>query len=205
MSEAALAQDEKTEAIVNAACETFLAKGFDGASMDQIALTAGVSKRTVYNRFRSKEELFSAAITLVCKNLLPVNVAEIETSSDPEEFLRMVGRQFLKGVLRPEALALRRIAAYEAGRGTPAIGRAYLDHGPVSMVHQCAPILKRLAARGVYRVDNPEDAIWQLGSLLSEPLYTQVILGDMPADLDAAIDHQVERGVKAFAKIYAPD
>lgn len=201
MSEAALAPDEKLEAIVNAACETFLARGYDGTSMDQIALAAGVSKRTVYNRFRSKEELFAAAITLVCKNLLPVNVEEIEKTSAPEEFVRVVGRQFLRGILRPEALALRRIACYEAGR-TPEIGRTYLEHGPVSMVKRCAPILKRLADRGVYDVADPADAIWRLGALLSEPLYTRVLMGDAPADLDAAIDAQVERGVAAFSKIY---
>jgi len=195
--------DEKTEAIVNAACETFLARGFDGASMDQIALTAGVSKRTVYNRFRSKEELFGAAITETCKNFLPVNVDAVEHSLPPDELVRALGLQFVHGLLKPEALSLRRIATFEAARN-PAIGQLYLEHGSEWMAHKCAPILARLAARGAYKIDDPEEAIWQLGTLITEPLYTRVLMGDVPADLDAAIDAQVDRGISAFKKIYAP-
>ena len=207
MPEAATAEaalDEKTEAIIEAARATFLTRGFDAASMDHIALTAGVSKRTVYNRFRSKEELFGAAITESCKTFLPVNVDDIEASLPPEALIRALGRQFLQGVLQPEALSLRRIASFEAGRN-PEIGKTYLAHGAVWMVKKCAPILERLAARGAYKIDNPEEAIWQLGALITEPLYTRVLLGEKPEDMDAAIDRQIELGVKAFAKLYSAD
>jgi TetR/AcrR family transcriptional regulator of autoinduction and epiphytic fitness len=51
--------DRKREAIVQAAIVEFRACGFDITSMDKIAATAGVSKRTVYNHFPSKEELFA--------------------------------------------------------------------------------------------------------------------------------------------------
>lgn len=193
--------NEKTEAIVAAARKTFLAHGFDAASMDQIALAASVSKRTVYNRFRSKEELFGAAITKTCQNLLPVDMADIEASLPPDELVRALGRRVLTGLLEPEALSLRRIAAFEAER-TPAIGKAYLEHGPGWMAQNCAPVLARLAAKGAYEIENIETAIWQLGALISEPLYAKALLGEMPDDLSAAIDAQVNRGVDAFKKIY---
>ena len=51
--------DLKREAIIQAAITEFRASGFDITSMDKIAATAGVSKRTVYNHFPSKEELFT--------------------------------------------------------------------------------------------------------------------------------------------------
>ena len=51
--------DRKREAIVAAAIAEFRANGFEVTSMDKIAATAGVSKRTVYNHFPSKEELFA--------------------------------------------------------------------------------------------------------------------------------------------------
>ncbi|WP_409303378.1 TetR/AcrR family transcriptional regulator, partial [Pseudomonas sp. KCJK8993] len=51
--------DLKRNAIVQAAISEFRACGFDITSMDKIAATAGVSKRTVYNHFPSKEELFA--------------------------------------------------------------------------------------------------------------------------------------------------
>lgn len=52
--------DIKREAIFHAALLEFKDKGFAGASMDAIALRAQVSKRTVYNHFASKDELFDA-------------------------------------------------------------------------------------------------------------------------------------------------
>ena len=51
--------DRKRQAIVAAAVAEFRANGFDATSMDKIAATAGVSKRTVYNHFPSKDALFA--------------------------------------------------------------------------------------------------------------------------------------------------
>jgi len=137
------ARDPKEAAIIEAARVTFLAHGYDGASMDEIALTAGVSKRTVYNRFRSKEELFAAAIEETCRRILPVDMAAIEASRTTEQFVNEMAHVFIQGILQPDALALRRIAAFEAGRN-PALGRSYLEHGPAYMA---ATLRRRLRAR----------------------------------------------------------
>ncbi|KQW00548.1 TetR/AcrR family transcriptional regulator [Rhizobacter sp. Root1221] len=51
--------DRKREAIVQAAIDEFRQHGFAGTSMDRLAAVAGVSKRTVYNHFPSKDELFA--------------------------------------------------------------------------------------------------------------------------------------------------
>ena len=53
---------QKRETIISAAIQIFIEEGFDNASMDRIAERANASKRTVYNHFPSKEELFHAAI-----------------------------------------------------------------------------------------------------------------------------------------------
>src|SRR5471032_2743486 len=54
--------DRKRAAVIAAAIDEFLAAGFDATSMDRIAARAGVSKRTVYNHFPSKEVLFAAIL-----------------------------------------------------------------------------------------------------------------------------------------------
>jgi TetR/AcrR family transcriptional regulator, regulator of autoinduction and epiphytic fitness len=54
--------DRKRAAIIAAAIDAFLEAGFDATSMDRIAALAGVSKRTVYNHFDSKEALFAAIL-----------------------------------------------------------------------------------------------------------------------------------------------
>ena len=54
--------DRKRDAIVQAAIAEFREHGFSGTSMDRVAAAADVSKRTVYNHFPSKEELFEAIL-----------------------------------------------------------------------------------------------------------------------------------------------
>ena len=49
----------KRAAVIEAATEEFLTYGYFGTSMDRIAEAANVSKRTVYDHFPSKEDLFS--------------------------------------------------------------------------------------------------------------------------------------------------
>lgn len=195
--------DKKTAAIINAAHETFLAFGFDAASMDRIADTAGVSKRTVYSRFRSKEELFAATITESCRRILPVNFEDIDIGLPPKDLIQRLARQVVDGIFEPDALAIRRIAAFEAQR-RPSLGKAYLEHGPQFMVNAFAPLLQRLADRGAVSVDDPHKAVWRLGVLITEPLHMRLMLGDYPDDLNKAIDDQISEGINAFMTLHAP-
>lgn len=56
-------KSKKRAAILEGAIEVFIEMGYELASMDRIADTAGVSKRTVYNHFGSKENLFEAILS----------------------------------------------------------------------------------------------------------------------------------------------
>ena len=55
----------KHRAIVEAATEVFLANGYSRTSMDDIARQAGVSKQTVYQHFKSKEQLLTHVVTSI--------------------------------------------------------------------------------------------------------------------------------------------
>ena len=55
-------KSKKRGAIMGAAERVFISAGYEQASMDTISEEAGVSKRTVYNHFGSKEKLFEAMI-----------------------------------------------------------------------------------------------------------------------------------------------
>jgi len=60
-----------------------------------------------------------------------------------------------------------------------------------------------MAAKGILTVSDPKAALWQLGALITEPLYTKTLMGAAPEDLNAAIDAQVNSGLDAFWKLYA--
>ncbi|MGA3796722.1 HTH-type transcriptional regulator RutR [Pseudomonas fluorescens] len=88
--------DRKRQAIIQAAINEFRDNGFEITSMDKIAATAGVSKRTVYNHFPSKEELFAEIL-----NQLWIRVTEEqETAYRPDLPLRDQLRVLLKAKLQ---------------------------------------------------------------------------------------------------------
>ena len=88
--------DRKREAIIQAAIAEFRANGFEITSMDKIAATAGVSKRTVYNHFPSKEELFAEILNQLWTRL----TAEKETPYQADLPLRDQLRPLLMAKLR---------------------------------------------------------------------------------------------------------
>ena len=47
--------EQKRRTILQSAEELFLTRGFDGTSMDEVAVHAGVSKQTVYNQFANTQ------------------------------------------------------------------------------------------------------------------------------------------------------
>ncbi len=55
-------KSKKRATILDGAIDVFINMGYELASMDKIAETAGVSKRTVYNHFGSKEHLFQVIV-----------------------------------------------------------------------------------------------------------------------------------------------
>lgn len=87
--------DRKREAIVQAAISEFRSNGFDITSMDKIAATAGVSKRTVYNHFASKEELFAEILHRLWTNIC----AQEDSVYSPGQPLREQLRQLLRDKL----------------------------------------------------------------------------------------------------------
>ena len=71
------------------------------------------------------------------------------------------------------------------------------------MVAAFEPMLQRLIDRGVFAIDDTRAAIWLLGSLITEPLHTQLLMGVLPSDLNNKVQHQVDNGVAVFMKLYA--
>jgi TetR/AcrR family transcriptional regulator of autoinduction and epiphytic fitness len=102
--------DRKREAIIQAAIAEFRANGFEVTSMDKIAATAGVSKRTVYNHFPSKEELFAEILNQLWTRIS----AEQSVVYNREQPLREQLRQMLQAKVQLMAdenfLTLARVA-----------------------------------------------------------------------------------------------
>ncbi len=100
----------KRDTILGGASEVFRTEGFDSASMDRIAEVAGVSKRTIYNHFGSKDALFAAVVQQLIDQIHELK----QVLWDPDKSLKSQLRAFAKAksaaVDDPNWLALIRVA-----------------------------------------------------------------------------------------------
>jgi TetR/AcrR family transcriptional regulator, regulator of autoinduction and epiphytic fitness len=112
------------EAIVGAAQRLFLEHGFGDVSMDDLAEAAGVARRTLYNQFGSKEEIFREMLLRVSGELENAFPPGIETQGDVEQVLRLIARAILDLHARPGYLGFLRMVAADS-RQFPWIAEAF--------------------------------------------------------------------------------
>jgi len=195
----------KRRAILEAARTAFLRSGYRGASMDEIAALAKVSKQTVYKHFADKERLFTEIVTSTVNEVAdPVHdeVIHLEDSGDIEADLRDLARRTLAGVMQPRVLQLRRLVIGEAGR-FPDLGRTFFEQGPGRTISALAAVFERLAVRGALRVDDPLLAAQHFNWLImSIPLNRAMLLGDDRSLAAADLDRYAVAGVRVFLAAY---
>ncbi|ADL52550.1 TetR/AcrR family transcriptional regulator [Clostridium cellulovorans] len=76
--------------ILEAAIKTFSIKGFEGATMDEVALEGKVAKGTLYYHFKSKEELFNYMIMQEMKSFKEGIDQELAAAEDTISKIRML-------------------------------------------------------------------------------------------------------------------
>src|SRR6266536_2520317 len=82
---------KKPRAILDAATEVFLQKGYLATNMDEIAALAAVSKQTVYKNFPSKETLFIEIVSSVtnrASDRVHTEMPNLAEGEDIAEYLR---------------------------------------------------------------------------------------------------------------------
>jgi AcrR family transcriptional regulator len=187
---------------MDAATTVFLRNGYVGASMDEVAALAAVSKQTVYKHFADKESLFSEIVTGTVDEAgdrVHAEVLQLADSGDIAADLRDLARRQLALVMQPRVLQLRRLVIGEAGR-FPALGRTFYERGPGRTLQALAEAFERLVQEGILTVDDPQLAAEHFNWLvLSIPLNRAMLLGD---DEQPDLDRYADEGVRVFLAAY---
>jgi AcrR family transcriptional regulator len=103
------------DAILLTAIQTFPELGFEKTSMDEIAVRAMTTKRTVYAHFGSKEELFRAALARAVQMFL-AELPRLRDAGDPASELERFAIRFSELCTWRGAVRLQRVAISEAER-----------------------------------------------------------------------------------------
>lgn len=94
-------------ALVHAAVRIFLRDGY-GASMNSIAVAAGVTRRTLYNHYAHKEQLFKVVVEHFIRESL-LRLSHVEDLGDVRQTLQTYLRRYLDAVLDPDNIAFYRL------------------------------------------------------------------------------------------------
>lgn len=157
---------DSRSAIIDAAERLFLEQGFGSVSMDQLAEAAGVARRTLYNQFSSKEEIFREMLLRVSAQLERAFPPGVETAGDAEHVLRLIARIILQLHKNPAYVGFLRMVVADS-RQFPWIAAefaAVMD----PLTERLARYLAHLTAVGALECRNPLLAAHQFMGLLNE-------------------------------------
>ena len=190
---------------MTAARTVFLRKGYGGASMDEVAALAAVSKQTVYKHFADKKRLFTAIITgdiEATETLTHDLVAALPDSEDVEKDLRRFARQHIAEVTQPHLIQLRRLIIAEAER-FPELAETWYASGPERAHATLADRFQALARRGLLKLDDPLLAAQHFNWLiLSIPLNNAMFHAGDTEFTAKELERYADEGVRVFLAAY---
>ncbi len=193
--------ERKNHAILEAASDLFLEKGFDGTSMDGVARRAGVSKQTVYSHFSSKEQLFSEAVNAAIAAYYPDKALAAVEAHTLEADLRAVCHMLAALLMDTRAIAMFRLLVAAGAKGST-LGEIFWRSGPEELHGQLTDFLDGWVHRGELCIDNTQKAGRQLIALVKEPAHFRISIGIQEPLSAREIEECVEDAVTSFLKLY---
>jgi TetR/AcrR family transcriptional regulator, mexJK operon transcriptional repressor len=192
-------------AILAAATTLFLRDGYVATTMDDIAETAGVSKRTVYNNFADKDALFREVVmaaTGIAETFAADATAELADPDDLAAALFAVARRLAEGATDPRVVQLRRLLIGEAHR-FPDLAAEYYRLAPGRVMATLATALATLADRGRLQLADPQRAAEQFAFLVLGPALDRAMFEGRGTRRDtSALARAADDGVRAFLAAY---
>jgi AcrR family transcriptional regulator len=192
--------EDRRDAILRAAIEMFREVGYERATMSAISERAPVSKPTLYGYFKSKDELFAAAMIAALEEQ-GEDLALIEqldlAEPDIGLVLRRFGEAYFTLVTSSDAIAIMRVAIAEGANSK--LGSLLYERGAEHAWGQITEYLVELQARGILREQQPRIIAAHLKSLLEGGVLEPLLYGAKPwFDRTEAIEAAVDTFLRAY-------
>lgn len=189
----------KCAQVLEGARKVFMDRGYEGASVDEIARAAGTSKATLYSYFPDKRQLFEAVMQTQCSR-----TGEVMRGGDADEpvevVLRRMAASFATFLFSPGAQEMFRVCIAEAGR-FPELGAAFHASGPARAHARLIAFFEAANARGELAIDDPATAADQFSALCKAGLFLRALLGSTPPG-EEEIARVADEAVRTFLARY---
>ena len=187
----------KFDQVLDGARTVFMKDGFEGASVDDIAKTAGVSKATLYSYFPDKRLLFAEVAKCECHRQADNALEMITIDSTPPEVLYDAGRRMIEFFTSEFGLSMYRICAAEAGR-FPELGKRFYDSGPKLVRERLAEYFREAVDRGQLDITDFDLAADQFAELCKASFFPRLLCGLKTTFTHKEIDRVLNGAVDMF-------
>lgn len=191
----------KYDQVLDGARAVFLVAGFEGASVDDIARAAGVSKATLYSYFPDKRLMFTAMAERECSRQAAAALQVIDMSAPPGKVLRQAAERLIEILLSDFAQRIFRVCVAEADR-FPELGRSFYDSGPALGRARIMDYLVQACARRELVIDDMELAADQFTELCKADLWTRAVFGIQSHFSAAEVARVADGAVSTFLARY---
>lgn len=198
---AEIKKGRKFEQVLHGAREVFLRDGFEGASVDDIAKVAGVSKATLYSYFPDKRLLFSEVAKAECNRQADGATAEIDMDAPVEVNLAAAARHLVGFFLSDFGSQVFRICVSEAHR-FPDLGKRFYASGPALVRERMIPVLEYYADKGELEIEDFELAVNQFAELCKSDLFVRKLCGLQSEFTQDNVDRIIDGAVDMFVARY---
>ena len=195
--------ERKLEQMIDGARTVIVARGFEGASVDDIAREAGISKATMYRYFPDKVALFQAVMSRECARQVGAAVEVLDCGAPVEAVLVDFATRHLGFVLSDFAIDAFRTAVAELAR-FPALASDFHERRIAKTRQALTPLLTATAERGELAIEDVDLAAARFLALCKTDLFFTRLFGVRGPFTDEEIAAHARGAVDAFLKIYRP-
>lgn len=183
-----------------AAREMLLQEGV-AASLERIAARAGVARATVFNQFRSKDELIAVVVAETLQGLLQ-GMARVSPALPIRDALLCYARNYVRMAMHPDGVGLSRLALSGSDQAR-AIAEVAYRTGYSLTVPVLASYLRAQIEQGGLSECNPNWAAERFFASVIGHSRHRVLLG-MPSDSATRIDAFLRESVAFFLRAMSP-
>jgi TetR/AcrR family transcriptional repressor of mexJK operon len=187
----------KQRQILDGARQIFLLNGYAGASMDEIAVQASVSKGTLYNHFDSKDDLFRSLIDTEAGCITRELSSLDPEDPNPASALRRIGVAILDVMEGPATVATLRLVIGALGR-IPRLGEEFLTQSLGPMAKRIAEYLDTHVAAGDIQIQDTHCAAMQFARWCLAHAMERVLVLDQPLQSEVDCSAWVEKVLLAL-------
>lgn len=192
---------QRREQLLVEATRVFLSYGYGLTSIDVLAQEAHVAKRTIYQHFGGKAELFGAVIRRLSDRIFEPFPDLTTDARDPEQVLTAFAQKLLMQVTSPEVIGVHRVVIGEAHQ-FPELAQLFYENGPARALVVLERYFEAQNQLGILHISDISLAAEQFLNLVLGECHRRILFGIDQSASAESMKRQVAGAITLFLRGY---